>query len=72
MAKMILLKQDAIESINIINKLKIDNMYVVLEEYNGFSSIAQYSSKYDTFRIVTVQSENLDRSKELKSAQDEA
>lgn len=64
--KMILIKQDALESINIINKLKVDNMFVVLEEYNGFSTICQYSKKYNNFHVVSVKTENLDKSMELK------
>lgn len=68
--KMILIKQDALESMNIINKLKVDNMFVVLEEYNGYSTISQYSSKYDNFHVVSVKTENLDRNMELKSEED--
>lgn len=66
--KMVIVKQDALESINIINKLKLDNMFVVLEEYNGYSTICQYTKKYDNFHIISVKTENLDRSNELKSA----
>lgn len=65
--KMILINQDSMESMNIINKLKVDNMFVVLEEYNGFSTIAQYSKKYNNFHVVSVKTENLDRKMELTS-----
>lgn len=67
MAKMILIKQDALETINIINKLKLDDMYAVLEEYNGYSTICQYSLKYDNFHIVQVKTENLDLNKRLSN-----
>lgn len=67
--KLTIIKQDVLDSINVINKLKIDNMYVVLDEYNGYSTICQYTKKYDDFHIVSVKSENLDRSNEMKSAE---
>lgn len=70
MAKMILISQDALESMNIINKLKIDNMFVELEEFNGFTTISQYSKKYDNFHVVCVKTDNLDRSMELKKTDD--
>lgn len=66
--KMVILKQDDLESINIINKLKVDSMYIVLNEYEGYSTICQYTRKYDGFHIIQVKSEKLDRSKQLTAS----
>lgn len=66
MSKMILLKQDVLETINVINRLKVDDMYVTMEEYNGYSTICQYSKKYDNFHIVSVKTDNLKKNLELK------
>lgn len=66
MAKMIVLKQEVLDTINVINNLKIDDMYVVMNEYEGVSTICQYSKKYDNFHIVWVKSDNLNKSLEMK------
>lgn len=59
MAKLIIIKQENLESINVMNHLKQNDSYIVLNEYNGYSTICQYSQKYDNFHIVDVKSENL-------------
>lgn len=69
--RFIVLPQNALIGINLINGIKYDNMYVVLDENNGFTTICQYSKKYDDFHIVTVQTEKLDKSLMLKSADEE-
>lgn len=63
--KFIVIRQADILAINMINNSKRDNSYVVLDEYNGYSTICQYSSKYDDFHIVTVSSDKLDKSCEI-------
>lgn len=60
MAQFTVLKQEELETINAINRMKINDAYVVLNEYNGYSTICQYSQKYDNFHIVSVKTENLD------------
>lgn len=65
MAKFIVIDQEQLETINVINNLKMDNMYTVLDEYGEYSTIAQYSKKYDNFHIVSVKTENLDRTKSI-------
>lgn len=66
MSKFTVLRQEALLGINLINTLKQNNMYVVLDEYNGYSTICQYSQKYDNFHIVSVKTENLDPKIEMK------
>ena len=68
--KFTVVRQEALLGINLINQIKHDNMYVVLDEYNGFTTICQYSRKYDDFHIVTVSTDKLDKSLMLKSADD--
>lgn len=66
--KFTVLRQEALIGINLINTIKHDNMYVVLDEYNGYSTICQYSSKYDNFHIITVQTDRLNPKMKLSSA----
>lgn len=51
--------------LNPIGKLfvrKNDREYVVLAQSGGFTDIAQYCSKYQNVKVVTVRTENLDSS----------
>ena len=57
--KFVIITQANLETINIMNQIKRDQMYCVLNEGNGFSTIAQYSSQYDSFKIVTCKSDDL-------------
>ena len=65
MAQFRIIRQDDLKSINHINEMKLDNMYVTIDEYNGYSTIIQYSSKYDNFKIISVPTERLDKNYEL-------
>lgn len=59
MNKFIVIAQENINEINAINNLQVDDMYTVLNEYNGYSTICQYSKKYDSFHIATVKTDRL-------------
>ena len=65
--KMIVIKQEQFETMKLMNEMKRDNMFVVLNEFNGYSTICQYSKKYDNFHINDVPSDKLDRNLEIKS-----
>lgn len=60
MAQFTIIKQEDLQTINQLNKLKKDNSYRVLNEFNGYSTIIQYSTKYDNFHIVSVPTDKLD------------
>ena len=64
-----IIKQSQVETLNIMNTLKIDNQYMVLDEYNGYSTICQYSKKYDNFHIANVKTENLDDSLKISNVE---
>lgn len=68
MSKFIILDRDSIYNLRPLYEAKNDNAYIVLEEYNGYSTIAQYSYKYDNIKIVTVLTDNLDKNKALYEA----
>lgn len=65
MAKFTIISKDKVDEILMLYKMQVDNSYIVLEEYNEFSTICQYSSKYDQVKMITVKTENLDKSKWL-------
>lgn len=65
MAKFTIISQEQLETINVMNNMKIDNLYSVLDEYEEYSTIVQYSKKYDNFHIVSVKTENLDKTKSI-------
>lgn len=44
---------------------KNNGEYVVLNESNGFSDIAQYSEKYENIRVITVPTNKLNVSDRL-------
>lgn len=44
---------------------KIDNQFIVVQDYGDYSDIAQYSSKYDNVKFVCVKTDNLDISNRL-------
>lgn len=65
MAKFFNIEEDVLVGINRLMQVKRDRLYVVLQEANGFTDIAQYSDKYQNIRIVTVPSDRLDKSNRL-------
>ena len=65
MAKFTIISKDKVDELLMLYKMQVDNSYIVLEEYNEFSTICQYSSKYDQVKMITVKTENLDKSKWL-------
>lgn len=65
MAKFTIISRDKVDELLMLYKMQVDNSYIVLEEYNEFSTICQYSSKYDQVKMITVKTENLDKSKWL-------
>lgn len=46
-------------------KNKQDGQYMVLNESNGYSDIAQYSEKYQNIRIISVKTDHLKKEDEL-------
>ena len=66
MAKFTVIKREMVDELNMLYAMKIDNSYVVVDEYNEFSTIFQYSKKYDQVKLITVKTENLDPSKRLQ------
>lgn len=60
MSKFFNLEAEHVNSINKLVQNKRNNEYVVLQESNGFTDIAQWSDKYQNVRIITVRSANLD------------
>ena len=66
MAKFTIIKRELVDELNMLYSMKIDNSYVVVEEYNEFSTIFQYSKKYDQVKMITVKTENLDPTKRLQ------
>lgn len=55
-----IINQKQLDTINVMNHHKYDGEYIVLHEYNGYSTIIQYALKYDTFKIIDVPTEKLD------------
>lgn len=60
MAKFTIIREEKLEGLSLLYRMKIDNQYVVVEEFNGFSTIFQYSKKYDQVKMITVQTSALD------------
>ncbi len=65
-AKFTIIKRELVDELKMLYSMKIDNTYVVVEEYNEFSTIFQYSKKYDQVKMITVKTENLDPTKRLQ------
>lgn len=65
MSKFVIVSRQAVDEMLMLYRMKQDNVYSIIEENNGFSTIAQYSGKFDSVKIVTVKSENLDTTKRL-------
>ena len=66
MAKFTIIKQKTVDELSMLYHMKVDNAYIVLEEFNEFSTIAQYSAKYNQVKLITVKTENLDKTKRLQ------
>lgn len=65
--KFVIITQSNLETINVLNGFKQDQFYCVLNEGNGFSTICQYSRQYDSFKIITCKTSDLDPSKRLRN-----
>ena len=57
--KMIIIKPEHIQNMNKLMTIKQNDAFFIMDEYNGYSKICQYSSKYDNLHIVEVKSDNL-------------
>lgn len=66
MSKITVLSQNTLESIRKLNAIKVDGAYIVMDSYDEFSVICQYSEKYDSFHIVTVKTDRLNKDREYK------
>lgn len=66
MAKFTIISRDTVDELIMLYRMKIDNSYILVDQYNEYSTILQYSSKYDQVKMITVKSENLDQSKRLQ------
>lgn len=67
MAKFTVLSKEVVDELTMLYQMRIDNSYIVVDEYNEFSVICQYSSKYDQVKMITVRTENLDPVKRLRA-----
>lgn len=65
MAKFTIIKRDTVDQLLMLYTMKEDNAYVVVDEFNEYSTIFQYSSKYDQVKMISVKTENLDPTKRL-------
>lgn len=66
MAHFIFLTEDQVNDIKTLFKNRFNNEYIVLNEGNGFSDIAQFSEKYDNVRLVTVRNDKLSKADKLR------
>jgi len=57
--KMVIIKREDINNMNKLMILKENDSFFVMDEFNGYSKICQYSSKYDNLHIVEVKNDNL-------------
>ena len=65
MKKFYVIPLDDVSKIKRLYSNRINNQYIVLNYYEEYSDIAQYSLKYDMVSIKTVKTSNLDTTKEL-------
>lgn len=68
MAKFTIIKRDHVDQLLMLYAMRIDNSYIVIDSNNGFSTIAQYSEKYKQVKLITVPTDQLNTSLELRSA----
>lgn len=61
-----IIKRNDLDEMKMLYAMRQDNAYIVLDEYNEYSTIAQYSSKYDQVKVISVKTANLDPSKRLQ------
>lgn len=61
-----IVKRTDLDEMKMLYMMREDNAYIVLNEYNEYSTIAQYSSKYDEVKIISVKTENLNPNKRLQ------
>lgn len=66
MAHMFFVKAKHVDGMKVLFQKCIDGQYFVIDQNEGFADIVQYSSKYDTVKLVTVRADALDARKELK------
>ena len=57
--KMVIINREDINNMNKLMMLKENDSFFIIDEYNGYSKICQYSSKYDNLHIVEVKNDNL-------------
>ena len=65
MKKFYVIPLDDVSKIKRLYSNRINHQYTVLNYYEEYSDIAQYSLKYDMVSIKTVKTSNLDTTKEL-------
>lgn len=65
MAKFFTIQSDQIRQIEKLIHNARDNEYVVLQQSNGFSDIAQWSDKYQCVKVITVPTDRLDWTQRL-------
>lgn len=59
------LEQSQLVLVQMLFEHKIDNEYVILNKYNNYCDIVQYSQKYQNVHFVSVPQNKLDTTKEL-------
>lgn len=65
MKKFYIIPLNDVSKIKLLYSNRINNQYIILNYYEEYSDIAQYSLKYDMVTIKTVKTSNLDTTKEL-------
>lgn len=55
-----LISQNILKLMNLMNQFKIDNSFIIINQFNEYSDIIQYRAKYNEFKICTVKTVNLD------------
>lgn len=60
MAKFFNIEEKHMPGLSRLFRDKIDSQFIILGSANGFTDIAQYSTKYQNVRVITVRTENLD------------
>lgn len=59
------IEENNLKAIQRLFENKLNYQYVVLCYSDGYCDIAQYVDKYQNVKIITVQADKLDKSKEL-------
>ena len=68
MAKFTIIKKEAADGLMKLYETKKDNSYIVVDVFNEYSTIFQYSAKYNQVKMISVKTENLNPTDRLQEA----